>query len=478
MSKPTQVTTHDVNILILSPWFCIAEHHGIQEPKFRLIDDFTKSNVNKTVQMTETYCPQGIDSFVSLTRIQCANGASDLKQWSVDFSHAYKTIAIHPSSSEAAHICFLNPTDNRHYKCRILVQPFGSRRAPANWGRVVVFVQFLDRKLLSLVVCAYVDDVFCSESNYLIRSGFWAFKRLCSILGFVTSDRKDQHPSSSMHLLGAEVSLLANAIRTRSSDGRARKLKCSISKILESNYLSPAGASKLRGKLGFSTSLLMGRLGRGMMGPSARRQYGANVSSLAIHLKRNLLWWFNAIGTLPPRTIPLAMLSPYGAHSDAQGFGHVAARARVPSDYTISTHLPLWFIEMAVAAEGESPIYLFEIAAAIFAACLVYFHSDGESRTCVLCVDNKAALAALVKGSSSSQLGSVLINVFWSLAARSPITWWFEYVNTKANAADHPSRECDAPTGVNCTRSSGVIPPDFSRVFSSWGALHTESTFT
>ena len=134
-------------------------------------------------------------------------------------------------------------------------------------GRVVTFLRFLARGLLSLVVGAYVDDVFCSESNYLVRSGFWAFKRLCSILGFITSDRKDQRPSASMHLLGDEVALLGKAIRTRSTDERAQKLRCAISEILSSNCLTPAGASKLRGKLSFFTSLLMGRFGQRNDGP-------------------------------------------------------------------------------------------------------------------------------------------------------------------------------------------------------------------
>ena len=105
--------------------------------------------------MTETYCPQWMDSFVALTLLRRSDGAGDLKQWSVDLPHAYKTIANPPpSSSEAAHICFLNPVDNRPYKCRILAQPFGSRRAPANWGRVVVSIQFLALRLLSLVAGA------------------------------------------------------------------------------------------------------------------------------------------------------------------------------------------------------------------------------------------------------------------------------------------------------------------------------------
>ena len=249
LSEPTPVTATDLDKVILSPRFCIAEHHGVQEPKFRLIDDLAKSNVNKTVQMSETYCPQGLDSFDALTRLQHVNGATDLKQWSVDFSHAYKTIALDPSSSEAANICFLNPVDSRPFKSKILVQPFGSRRDPANWGRVVSLLQFLARRLLSLVVGAYVDDVFCSESSLLVRSGFWAFKRLCALLGFVTSDRKDQRPSMKMHLLGAEVTLLEQAIRTSATTERTQKLRNEIVAIMNTNVLTPAGASKLRGRL-------------------------------------------------------------------------------------------------------------------------------------------------------------------------------------------------------------------------------------
>ena len=172
LAEPTSVSRSDLNHDIISPGFCIAENHGIQEPKFRLIGDLAKSNVNKTVQMSETYFPQGPDSFVALTRTLQINGADDLKQWSVDFSQSYKTIALRPSSSEAAHICRLNPVDNRPYKSRIAAQPFGSRRAPANWGRVVIFLQFLARRLFPLVVGAYVVDVFCPESNYLDMSGF------------------------------------------------------------------------------------------------------------------------------------------------------------------------------------------------------------------------------------------------------------------------------------------------------------------
>ena len=183
-----------------------------------------------------------------------------MEQWSVDFPHAYKTIALHPSSTEAAQICFLNHVDNRPCKCRILAQPFGSRRAPANWGRMVTFLQFSVRDLLSLAAGAYVVDVFFSESKVLARSGFWAFKRLCALLGFNTSGRKGQPPSASMHLLGAEVSLLSGAICTRATDARVQKLRAHISQVLLAEFLTPSGASKLRGRLGFTPHFSWGDL--------------------------------------------------------------------------------------------------------------------------------------------------------------------------------------------------------------------------
>ena len=281
-----------------------------------------------------------------------------------------------------------------------------------------------------------------------------------------------------MHLLGAGVTLLKNAVRTRATDERAVKLRGHIAQALQSNYLTPASASKLRGRTGFYTSLLMRRLGRGMMGPLIRRQYGSFSHSLNTDVKRNILWRYNAIGTLPPRSIPLTLFSPMGAHSDAQGNGHISTRALLPIDVSLSTHHPKWFIEMAFAADAESPIYLFELAATVLTACLAAYLPDGNRRTCVLRIDNKAAIDALIKGSSPSALGTVLVNLFWSVAARCPVAWWFEYVDTKSNAADPPSRVCDAPMGVNCTRRSGEIHPEFTRISSSWNVLRREPTLT
>ena len=73
---------------------------------------------------------------------------------------------------------------------------------------------------------------------------------------------------------------------------------------------------------------------------------------------------------------------------------------------------------------------------------------DATPRTCVLCVDNQVAAASLIKGISSSDTAGVLANLFWNVVARGNTRWRVEYVNTKSNSSDFPSRQCKPPTEV------------------------------
>ena len=129
-----------------------------------------------------------------------------------------------------------------------------------------------------------------------------------------------------------------DALRPRVTDERAQKLRSHVAQALQMNYLTPAAASKLRSRLGFYTSLLMGRLELGIMGPLIRRQYGSFSRSLDTDLKRNLPWQYNAIGSSPPRSMPLTMFPPIGAHSDSQVHGRASTRSLLPIDVSLPTH--------------------------------------------------------------------------------------------------------------------------------------------
>lgn len=213
-----------------------------------------------------------------------------------------------------AAVLFVYPTNNVPYKARILAQSFGSRRAPSNWGRVATFIQFLSRGLLTLTVGAFVGDVYCAEPSTHAPSGFWASKQHDGSIGFPTADKRGELPSKNIALLGALISIRDDSFCAAARPDRVNKICGHIAHALRTTCLSPAAESMLRGRLGFYSSLLSGKLGRGTMGPLIARQYRQRAHTLTPELTRNLVWRYSAIGRRPPRVTPFVFREPVGAH--------------------------------------------------------------------------------------------------------------------------------------------------------------------
>ena len=97
------------------------------------------------------------------------------------------------------------------------------------------------------------------------------------------------------------------------------------------------------------------------------------------------------------------------------------------------------------AYSGEAPpwcvdenIYTLEIlAACIGAAHLAALGGRGPS---LFFIDNEAACAALIRGTSDHELPRLLIGAFWRTCIESRICPWIERVSSKNNPADEPSR--------------------------------------
>ena len=93
---------------------------------------------------------------------------------------------------------------------------------------------------------------------------------------------------------------------------------------------------------------------------------------------------------------------------------------------------------MTLKTEGDSPIFTYELCAAILKGCIANRRRGETARTCVLCFDSKAAVSALVKGSSPSDLSGVLVTLFWNVASRGTTRRWVGYADTRPNYADFP----------------------------------------
>ena len=133
--------------------------------------------------------------------------------------------------------------------------------------------QFLVRKLLTLAISSYVEDIFCCGPPKTCTSGFWAFKALAILSGSPTPAKKDQAAAREVFFLGATAPLDSTSIQACACPARIRKLRGALATALHAIKLPPANASKLRGRLGFYTPLLAGELGNGMMGDLIYRQY-------------------------------------------------------------------------------------------------------------------------------------------------------------------------------------------------------------
>ena len=186
-----------------------------------------------------------------LARLRRCYGSGNIRMRSVDPPDASKSIGVNTDSKAVSHICVVKSPGSTPYKAEIYALPFGGRRAPSNWGSVAAFSQFLPHELLWLPACALADDVFCAEPPRCVASGLWAPEQLAIILGFSTTNRKDQPPTTTMVLLGAEVSLGNSFVREGDRMCRIARLRCHISQAIETNFLTPSSDSKLRGGPGF-----------------------------------------------------------------------------------------------------------------------------------------------------------------------------------------------------------------------------------
>ena len=138
-----------------------------------------------------------------------------------------------------------------------------------------------------------------------------------------------------MHLGGAELTSVKEAIRSSATDARAQKLRFGVAEILRTNPLSLDAVSKLRERLRPFASLLLAMGGSRNDGP---------VDPTPVLLVCAALNYWLEEG-------PLSLIR---AHLDFRWRGRFSMRALFPPAVSISTHLPNWCAGMAFAPD-EAP---------------------------------------------------------------------------------------------------------------------------
>ena len=261
--------------------------------------------------------------------------------------------------------------------------------------------------LFGVVISVYVDDVFIAEPAETINSAFRVFRILRGLLGFQPEDSKEQRPTKTPSLLGAEITITFKWLTARLPDRKRKDLVNELKQCLVNGQLTPAQAAKLRGRLGFIQSLLFGRTGRALMNAFTARQYSKTKGRphpLNDELKLSLNWWVHALQNAEPRRTLLKPTKPVLVYCDASGSGHIGFVVIYEGIRKFGhTHLPIWIAETA-------GIYEYELISAIYAlraASLLW-----QGLPILLRTDNSGAASTLVRGNCTSAMGGILASVF------------------------------------------------------------------
>lgn len=346
-------------------------------------------------------------------------------------------------------------------------------------------VHFLRRRC---GVCAthYFDDYCVVEPTFAGVSGQQTLILLHRLIGIPLSAEKHEPASPSFLFLGVLTDFGRFArqriVMMKAKKGRAAAIAATLAAILVAGFITHGQAASLRGKLQFllCTAGWGARLGRSMLTAFAAVRRGDRRIPIPHHLRASIQFLIAIVELLPPRIIDFRAMARAAARrsvviwSDAMweegtklgGLGFVVY---FPPGHPMASTWGGRFIyssrfvglsELGFLERDHSLIGQLELIAA--AAPYVSFPVETFQGWDVLhFIDNTSALYGMVKGYSSRPDSLAIIRAFHvaNLAVRANV--WFNYVASKANVADLPSRGAIAEMiGCIASFSSGFSEKD------------------
>ena len=299
-----------------------------------------------------------------------------------------------------------------------------------------------------------------------------------ALLGLPVSPEKHVDADSTFVFLGVWCSLLYLSlmeVRLGITEARAESLCRDIGDIMKVNTLCPGEASRLAGRLSFATTWVAGRMGRALMQPVYRRAASKERGQTCaltpgLHLA---LTFFQSIfrEPPPPRSISLTrgIFRPVLVWTDAmweplqEEKGVVAFVVCFPPGFLGPEDVWMYGAsdtpQEVMAKFMQKAQYIGQLE--LLAAVLVYYSvPELKGLSPIHWIDNTSAIAALVKGYSGAPDSARLLHAFKAYAFGFGVDPWFQWVPSKANIADMPSRhDLSLLEELGAIKREVVFPP-------------------
>ena len=284
-----------------------------------------------------------------------------------------------------------------------------------------------------------------------MRTGWRVWRQFADHCGWRAPDIKSPVPSAICVALGAEFDSRqhpSGPMSVRIHDARIEAISAILAGIQIEEKLSCGLAGQVWGKLQHASTMLWGKFGIAKLRPFVRRQHEPGRLGLNAQLRHAIAWWLEVLHSRRyPREVPITPLQlPWAvSYSDGEGceagvgvavwtsdlVRPVAAYLKVPRE--IRTY---WRSSDADSVRHD----IFEVEAIGPLVVLATWPRLMQGRRWIHFIDNSAAQAAYVKGSSSVHSGDLIVGAAWNLIARRKLLPWFDRVDTASNPMDGLSR--------------------------------------
>ena len=434
--------------ILLVDSFGVWEKHAGGSLKVRVINNFRSNKVNSFAWLPSNIKYDKLTELMEAMRVLKQYGRGKPSLGKSDFKSAFKTLSASAEQSWLSWCLIFNPEVGRHQVAPLRSQTFGSLGAVMAWYRTAMLLQHVLQQLFRVTTFIYVDDYFWACPDAEPGEGPNADWQACvfqyaveELLGWKLNPGKTEL-GHTVTLLGLRVNILEDAAEWQLSTDKAKEWAEDILRFLQTNRLLPSEASKLCGRLAFLNSKIYGRVGRALLRPIIWRQVQTcGTVGLTGRLKNSLLWFLRALQGNWIRRVPYVRLQPNSqviVYTDAESTGHIGIVFLYESRIWYG-HADLPQAIRRRFKRRKTNILAYELTAAIVAILMLDAVVGGQ--VCVRhFIDNKPARSSLVAGHSKQSDLNELVGMVWHTAAHRSLAYWSDWVQSKANLADAPSR--------------------------------------
>lgn len=343
---------------------------------------------------------------------------------------------------------------------------FGLKSAPVAFNRAAACMSLCSNRLLGICCGHYYDDFLTLEPRYAASWGKHFLREFMKTVGLPLSDDvlKNVAYGAVNLFLGVQTDFsqfhMEGQITMRVTAERVASIILTMEEMItDSTLLTSGGLSSLCGRLRFALCWTFGRFGSAGMQPL--EAYGNDNKMSSFEAVTAALQFFVTVLGLYKQGRGLVRLVRLGrpskppviVWSDAMweksssrpaGLGFVIfVPPDVPSGRGRLIHSSVFPDERTIGFFMQKKQYIGQLELLAATACYYSLPDIFRDRDVVHFVDNTSAIAALIKGYSGVPDSARIVHAFHSLNAGLRMNVWFQYVASKANVSDLPSRAAD-----------------------------------